>query len=148
MANPKNPIVGKGRMDYNRRQGNCVKGKQGLHMEKEQDILYRKFQTTGQERIRLACALEGFFRGESMGNEEKTAYNQYLKRRIRPAMEALIQEENVSGMELLESQDWFGKEELESFISTARKERKLESLVWLMQLKDRKYGYKEKKFDL
>lgn len=145
MANPKNPIVGKGRMDYNRRQGNCVKGKQGLYMEKELDILYRKFQTTGQERIRLACALEGFFCGE---NEEKTAYSQYLKRRIRPAMEALIQEENVSKMELLESQDWFGKEELECFISIARKERKLESLVWLMQLKDRKYGYKEKKFDL
>ena len=30
-------------------------------MKEEQNILYRKFQTTGQERIRLACALEGFF---------------------------------------------------------------------------------------
>lgn len=117
-------------------------------MEKERDILYRKFQTTGQERIRLACALEGFLRGENIGKEEKNAYSQYLRRRIRPAMEALIREENVSGMELLESQEWFGEEELESFISTARKERKLESLVWLMQLKNRKYGYKEKKFDL
>ena len=51
-------------------------------------------------------------------------------------------------MELLESFGWFGAEELENFICTARRERKLESLVWLMRLKDQKYGYKEKKFDL
>ena len=117
-------------------------------MEKEQDIIYRKFQTTGQERVRLACALEGFFSGENDQDGRKEAYSQYLKRRIRPAMEALIQEENVSKMELLEAQGWFGEEELESFICTARKERRLESLVWLMLLKNSKYGYKEKKFDL
>ena len=35
--------------------------KLGLYMEKERDMRYEKFQTTGQERIRLACALEGFF---------------------------------------------------------------------------------------
>ena len=103
--------------------------KLGLYMEKERDMRYEKFQTTGQE-------------------EKKTAYGQYLKRRIRPAMEALIWEENVGKMELLESFGWFGAEELENFICTARRERKLESLVWLMRLKDQKYGYKEKKFDL
>ena len=42
----------------------------------------------------------------------------------------------------------YSSEELENFICTARRERKLESLVWLMRLKDQKYGYKEKKFDL
>ena len=99
--------------------------KLGLYMEEERDMRYEKFQTTGQ-----------------------TAYGQYLKRRIRPAMEALIWEENVGKMELLESFGWFGAEELENFICTARRERKLESLVWLMRLKDQKYGYKEKKFDL
>ena len=62
--------------------------------------------------------------------------------------QALIWEENVGKMELLESFGWFGAEELENFICTARRERKLESLVWLMRLKDQKYGYKEKKFDL
>ena len=81
----------------------------------------------------------------SAKKRKKTAYGQYLKRRIRPAMEALIREENVGKMELLESFGWFGAEELENFICTARRERKLESLVWLMRLKDQKYGYKEKK---
>ena len=117
-------------------------------MKEEQNILYRKFQTTGQERIRLACALEGFFSEEKDKEAEKKVYGQYLKRRIRPAMEALIQEENVLKMEQLEAKGWFGAEELDQFIAVARKERRLESLVWLMRLKDQKYGYKEKKFDL
>ncbi len=69
--------------------------KLGLYMEKERDMRYEKFQTTGQERIRLACALEGFFLTNECEEEKKTAYGQYLKRRIRPAMEALIREENV-----------------------------------------------------
>ena len=63
-------------------------------------------------------------------------------------MEALIQEENVLKMEQLEAKGWFGAEELDQFIAAARKERRLESLVWLMRLKDQIYGYKEKKFDL
>ena len=142
----KNTIVGKGRMDYNKKQETARK--LGLYMEEERDMRYEKFQTTGQERIRLACALEGFFLTNECEEEKKTAYGQYLKRRIRPAMEALIREENVGKMELLESFGWFGAEELENFICTARRERKLESLVWLMRLKDQKYGYKEKKFDL
>ena len=69
--------------------------KLGLYMEEERDMRYEKFQTTGQERIRLACALEGFFLTNECEEEKKTAYGQYLKRRIRPAMEALIREENV-----------------------------------------------------
>ena len=41
-----------------------------------------------------------------------------------------------------------GRNELESFIRTARKEQKLESLVWLMKLKDSKYGYTDRDFTL
>ena len=54
--------------------------KLGLYMEKERDMRYEKFQTTGQERIRLACALEGFFLTNECEEEKKTAYGQYLKR--------------------------------------------------------------------
>ena len=116
-------------------------------MEKEQNMLYRKFQTTGQERIKLACALEGFFSEEEDQKEQKADYREYLKRRIRPAMEKLIKEEDTAGIELLEAQGWFGEKELELFIRIARQERSLESLVWLMKLKDYKYGYTEKKFE-
>ena len=69
--------------------------KLGLYMEKERDMRYEKFQTTGQERVRLACALEGLFLTNECEEEKKTAYGQYLKRRIRPAMEALIREDTI-----------------------------------------------------
>ena len=109
-------------------------------------ILYEKFRTTKQERIRLACAMEAFFQ-ENEGSTEKELedYRLYLKKRIRPAMEILIKSEDAIKMEKLEKQGWFGRQELEQFILLAREQRKLESLVWLMRLKDRKYGYEERK---
>lgn len=118
-------------------------------MEKEQEFLYEKFKSTGQEKVKLSLALEGFF-DEKPGfmEDAKIAYSQYLRRRIRPAMELLIREENIRKMELLEKNNWFGRNELESFIRTARKEQKLESLVWLMKLKDDKYGYTDRDFTL
>ena len=118
-------------------------------MDKEQEFLYEKFKSTGQEKVKLSCALEGFFpEKEETSEEAKNAYSQYLKRRIRPAMEELIRQENICEMEQLAGMDWFGRNELESFIRTARKEQKLESLVWLMKLKDSKYGYRDRDFTL
>lgn len=119
-------------------------------MDKEQEFLYEKFKSTGQEKVKLSCALEGFFPGKrrDFRRSKKTAYSQYLKRRIRPAMEELIRQENICEMEQLAGMDWFGRNELESFIRTARKEQKLESLVWLMKLKDSKYGYTDRDFTL
>ena len=78
----------------------------------------------------------------------KADYGNYLKRRIRPAMENLLLEENIPKMEILEQQGWFGRKELDSFIQIAREQGRLESLVWLMLLKDQKYGYDEPDFTL
>ena len=102
-------------------------------MDKEQEFLYEKFKSTGQEKVKLSCALEGFFQEKEETSEEaKNAYRQ----------------ENICEMEQLAGMDWFGINELESFIRTARKEQKLESLVWLMKLKDSKYGYTDRDFTL
>ena len=65
-------------------------------MDKEQEFLYEKFKSTGQEKVKLSCALEGFFQEKEETSEEaKNAYSQYLKRRIRPAMEELIRQERA-----------------------------------------------------
>jgi len=66
-----------------------------------------------------------FFLANECEEEKKTAYGQYLKRRIRPAMEALIREENVGKMELLENSGWFGAEELENFDLYCQKRAKV-----------------------
>ena len=63
-------------------------------------------------------------------------------------MEFLIEKEDTEGMEQLENCGWFSAKELESFIRCAREKAKLRSLVWLLHLKDRKYGYQKKDFSL
>lgn len=80
--------------------------------------------------------------------EEFQDAQKYLKLRIRPAMEFLIEKEDTERMELLESGGWFAAKELESFIRYAREKSKLRSLVWLLHLKDKKYGYRKKDFSL
>lgn len=109
--------------------------------------MYRRFQETGQEKIKLETALEGFFT-EPEGSERREAYGKYLKRRIRPAVEALIRLEDVDKIEALEQQGWFGAKELEGFLQTARTEKKLTALAWLLELKDEKYGYEDRDFSL
>ena len=83
-----------------------------------------------------------------MNDRQKEAYGAYLKRRIRPAVEQLIEEEAVEKIEILEKFGWFGKEQLEGFIKMARERSKTASLVWLLHLKNEKYGYEEQEFEL
>ena len=63
-------------------------------------------------------------------------------------MEKLILEENIKKMEQLEVYGWYGERELENFIYLARNQHKIESLVWLMEQKDKKYGYQDRDFTL
>lgn len=118
-------------------------------MTEDQKMLYNKFKNTGQERIKLACALEGFLDAQTpLEESEEKAYREYLKRRIRPAMEKLILEEAIEKMEKIEKYSWYGKAEAENFIRFARNHHKIESMVWLMEQKDRNYGYCDRDFTL
>ena len=80
---------------------------------------------------------------EKYQNTEK-----YLKLRIRPAMEFLIEKEDTEKMEQLEKCGWFSAKELDVFIRCAQEKEKLRSLVWLLHLKNEKYGYQKKDFSL
>lgn len=98
---------------------------------------------------KLEQALERFFQGDFVeGAEEFQDVQKYLKMRIRPAMEFLIEKEDVEGMEQIEECGWFSVRELDGFIRCAQEKEKLRSLVWLLHLKDRKYGYEKKDFSL
>ena len=72
----------------------------------------------------------------------------YLKLRIRSVMELLIENEDTERMEQIEKCGWFSVNELENFIRCAQEKAKLRSLVWLLHLKDKKYGYPKKDFSL
>lgn len=109
--------------------------------------LYQKFSQTRQEPVRLAVALRGFFLKETE-QDQRDAYETYLRGRIRPAVEALIEEEDVEKMQILEELGWFQTPHIEIFIRMAREKKKTASLVWLLQLKARRQAYEEKDFSL
>lgn len=99
--------------------------------------------------VKLNHALELYF--DETAEKQSREYfeaEKYLKMRIRPAMEMLIQLEDTEKMEVLENNGWFGEKELESFIKTAQEKDKPRSLIWLLHLKNRKYGHRDKDFTL
>lgn len=98
---------------------------------------------------KLEQALEIYFQDESDREaKEFQEAEKYLRLRIRPAMEFLIEKEDTERMEQIEKCGWFSIKELEGFIRCAREKNRLRSLVWLLHLKDRKYGYQKKDFSL
>lgn len=110
--------------------------------------LYRKFGSTKQEPLRLAAALRGYFMEEGVTDEEREDYGTYLKKRIRPAAERLILEDDWEKIEKFYENEWFGERELEVFLKLAEEWRRPEALMGLLHLKKEKYGFKEKKFEL
>lgn len=105
-------------------------------MDRTKEELYRVFRETRQEPLRLAAALEGFFRAD-VDEVERGIYGTYLRKRIRPAAEKLIETEDTVKLERLAKCGWFGVRELDGFIRTARERGKTASLLWLLHYKDR-----------
>ena len=111
---------------------------------------YQKFRTTKQETLRLQAALAGFFEEEKAGitAERKGEYAPYLKKRIRPALQALLKENRINEMEKLQKLGWFGAEILEELIVKAQEEGRLSAVIRLMRVKAEKYGYKDRDFEI
>lgn len=63
-----------------------------------------------------------------MTEQEKRAYSEYLKRRIRPVMEKLIKEEDTEKMEKIEEFGWYGRAELDTL--SALQEAATKSKAW------------------
>ena len=60
----------------------------------------------------------------------------YLKRRIRPAMEYLIGQENIDGMKKLADRGWFGEQELNGFLTKAGELEKWDAFRVLLAWKN------------
>lgn len=111
---------------------------------------YQKFRTTKQETLRLQAALAGFFEEEKAGitAERKGEYAAYLKKRIRPALQALLKENRINEMEKLQKLGWFGAEILEELIVKAQEKGRFSAVIRLMRVKAEKYGYKDRDFEI
>lgn len=60
----------------------------------------------------------------------------YLKRRIRPAMEYLIVQENIDGMKKMADRGWFGEQELNGFLTRAGELKKWDAFRVLLAWKN------------
>lgn len=100
------------------------------------------------EDRKLKHALEVFFGEKNADSSEVKEAEIYLKKRIRSAMEMLIEEEEIEKIEQLEALGWFGERELEVFLKFAGEKGKTAPLMWLLHLKNKKYGYKDREFSL
>ncbi len=113
---------------------------------KEPD-LYRNFSESQQAAIKLALALEGYFRPESELEHWK-AYEAYLQKRIRPAVEIILDADNTERLSSLEKSGWFTKELVDQFLQLARQKGKIQCLIWLLRYKQEKYGYERPEYSL
>lgn len=115
-------------------------------MENER-ILYQKFCTSRQERVRLELALWGFFQEETEQNHRQE-YARYLQRRIRPAVEALIASDDLEHLQSMEALGWLDEAVVEDCLKAAIRLKKIQAFLWLLGIKAEKYGFPDRGFDL
>ena len=106
--------------------------------------LLGKFRAATREDVRLAAALLGYF-SDDMGKE---IYEEYLLRRIRPAVSALMEENRIEEIRQLEKTAGFSPEQVDEFLSAAIKMNRPEVIVWLLRRKEETYGYRDRDFSL
>ncbi len=115
--------------------------------------LYEKFLGTGQEAVRLDCALKGYFQDETesgpeseCSGKEREAYAAYLKRRIRPAAQRLIDLHECGKIRQLVKLGWIHSRELDDLITYALARRCEAEVLDLLLIKDRAFGFRDREF--
>lgn len=109
---------------------------------------YQKFCETRQEPLKLKIALQEYFSEETLEETERKAYGAYLKKRIRPAGELLLEQGETKKLFLLEEAGFFGKKELDGFLKTARERGWYRDWILLLKRKAERYGFQEEEFSL
>lgn len=110
----------------------------------DQEQRYQKFRQSKQEPLRLSIALEAFFQdGDPVRH---AAYEQYLRRRLQPAVQRLVETDDTQGLSRLAP--WFTARQTDAFIALAREKRKTAALVWLLRWKGEHYGFPDKDLSL
>ncbi len=106
------------------------------------DALMKKFQGASREDVRLAAALLGYF------TEGCEIYENYLLRRIRPTVTALMEESRVQEIADLERKCGFTPALVDEFLASAIEMGRPEIIVWLLRRKEETYGFRDRDFSL
>ncbi len=113
-------------------------------MDRELD---RKFLESGQEAQKLGIALQRYFE-DDLDGQWKERYEIYLKQRIRPAVSQLIRLGEIEKTKSLVEKDWLGSFALEECIRMSGQEGQLEIQIFLLEWKQKKYGFSDREYTL
>lgn len=112
------------------------------------DRLMEKFRSAPREDVRLAAALRGVFVPDCGNEAQREVYSAYLKRRPFPAATALMEENRILDLEKLDAQAAFSRDTVENLLVLARKMGRPEALVWLLEIKQQRFGFADRDFSL
>ena len=108
---------------------------------------YQRFLSSRQESVRLSIALDEFFSSD-LDMEMREAYAVYLKKRLGPTVSELVLREDLHALETLRSMGWLDIHRVEDALAHARRNKRISSLIWLLQIKNMDYEYHDKTFPL
>lgn len=101
-----------------------------------------------QHMRKLREAIAGYFENDHVSETQRGEYEKYLKLRIRPLMEFLIEQEDLDKMDTAVKNGWFLPAQIDTFIKMAGEKHCLSAFVWLLNLKKEICGFKDKDFSL
>ncbi|MDO5344634.1 MAG: hypothetical protein Q4E91_02690 [Lachnospiraceae bacterium] len=109
---------------------------------------YEKFLETKQDNLKLSLALQGYLTEEALSFAEREAYRAYLKKRIRPAVSALLEQGEAEKIVILEKEGFFGRKELDEFLKMAQEKGQYAAWIRLLKMKQEKYGFPQEELSL
>ncbi|MCC8163580.1 MAG: hypothetical protein LIO86_10580 [Lachnospiraceae bacterium] len=111
--------------------------------EEESEKLRRRFHRTSSEAVRLAAALRGFFLSDD-GEE----YALWLEEHACSAAETLVELGDREKLAEFERRGWLDAERTEHLLHLAIEQHRSGMTVWLLRLKERKYGFPDRDLQL
>ena len=93
---------------------------------------WSSFRTTTSEQQRLRAALSGFCESQDLPEEQRAAYTAYLRKRIRPAVEMLIREDDFSKLERILQTGWLSDADRKRFLNLAADQQKWQAFRILL----------------
>ena len=113
----------------------------------EQESRYEKFRESKQAAVKLSIAVEDFFL-EGLPEKMRSDYASYITRRIRPAAELIVRQDDTEMLERLWKHFGLPGELVDELLHLSGAEHKNAAFIWLLQKKQEQTGFPLRDFSL
>lgn len=107
------------------------------------DALLQKFHSASRADVKLACTLVCLHRGSL-----PEPMRRYFLSRLRPAVTELILADDVSALAAIDAHSVYTLTNVDAFLKEAICSGAQECTVWLLQVKSRRFGFRDRDFSL